>query len=223
MKNLSIDGLTPEQIAELQANIENFKKQNEPTNFYKSVCWVEFTGIEEVMPRTEFCFLFKSCSIAGQIHLELVSEAEEFRKLKEWGYSKSQAEKYIKGRKESFEMYKEQIIEQNPSSIIDQSITFVSDPCPVCGNPPNEVDLWGNHETGSSCIKRFTEYEFYDGLGMPGCVTSRSGRYRYPDLCFEHVEISEEEYNNSHTWLTPTVKRKVVTQINWREDDEDED
>ena len=214
MENLSIDGLTPEQIAELQASIENFKKQNEPTKFYKSVCWVEFTGIEEVMPRTKFCFLFKSCSIAGQIHLELVSEAEEFT---------SEAEKYIKGRKESFEMYKEQIIKQNPSSIIDQSITFVSDPCPVCGNPPNEVDLWGNHETGSSCIKRFTEYEFYYGLGMPGCVTSSSGRYRYPGLCFEHVEISEEEYNNSHTWLTPTVERKVVTEINWGEDDEDED
>ena len=214
MENLSIDGLTPEQIAELQASIENFKKQNEPPKFYKSVCWVEFTGIEEVMPRTKFCFLFKSCSIAGQIHLELVSEAEEFT---------SEAEKYIKGRKESFEMYKEQIIKQNPSSIIDQSITFVSDPCPVCGNPPNEVDLWGNHETGSSCIKRFTEYEFYYGLGMPGCVTSSSGRYRYPGLCFEHVEISEEEYNNSHTWLTPTVERKVVTEINWGEDDEDED
>ncbi len=30
MKNLSVEGLTPEQIAELQANIENFKKQNEP-------------------------------------------------------------------------------------------------------------------------------------------------------------------------------------------------
>ena len=214
MENLSIDGLTPEQIAELQASIENFKKQNEPPKFYKSVCWVEFTGIEEVMPRTKFCFLFKSCSIAGQIHLELVSEAEEFT---------SEAEKYIKGRKESFEMYKEQIIKQNPSSIIDQSITFVSDPCPVCGNPPNEVDLWGNHETGSSCIKRFTEYEFYYGLGMPGCVTSSSGRYRYPGLCFEHVEISEEEYNNSHTWLTPTVERKVVTEINWGEDAEDED
>ena len=214
MENLSIDGLTPEQIAELQASIENFKRQNEPPKFYKSVCWVEFTGIEEVMPRTKFCFLFKSCSIAGQIHLELVSEAEEFT---------SEAEKYIKGRKESFEMYKEQIIKQNPSSIIDQSITFVSDPCPVCGNPPNEVDLWGNHETGSSCIKRFTEYEFYYGLGMPGCVTSSSGRYRYPGLCFEHVEISEEEYNNSHTWLTPTVERKVVTEINWGEDDEDED
>ena len=36
MKYVSIDGLTPEQIAELQASIENFKKQNEGTDFYKS-------------------------------------------------------------------------------------------------------------------------------------------------------------------------------------------
>ncbi len=152
MKNLSIDGLTPEQIAELQASIENFKKQNKPTKFYKSVCWVEFHSIYGDDVETEFCFLYKSCTIAGQIYLELVSPNGQ----------------------EVFEIYKQAIIRRNPSSIVEAIYEFNSD----------------------------EEGIVYSELGST-------------DLCLEDVEISEEEYNNSHTWLTPTVEVEVVTKINW--------
>jgi hypothetical protein len=170
MENLSIEGLTPEQIAELQASIENFKRQNEPTKFYKSVCWAEYFYDDEKL--TEFYFLFKSCSIAGQVHLELVSPK-------------------LKG---GFEMYKEQIINQNPSSI--------------------ETSLFGPNpdDYGDEACEEWEE-EFYEACGHLGCTLDSYHQYEFPNLCFEHVEISEEEYNNSHTWLTPTFE--VVTKINW--------
>lgn len=176
MENLSIDGLTPEQIAELQSIVENFKRQNEPTKFYKSVCWVEYLYEDEV--ETEFYFLFKSCSIAGQIHLELVSSELEG----------------------GFEMYKEQIIKQNPSSIETSSLF----------NPPH-----GDHEDYAAYEEEFEEWEeeFYEACDHLGCTLDSYHQYVFPNLYFKHVEISEEEYNNSHTWLTPTFE--VVTKINW--------
>jgi len=175
MENLSTEGLTPEQIAELQASIENFKKQNEPTKFYKSVCWVEYFYDDEAL--TGFYFLFKSCSIAGQIHLELVSPK-------------------LKG---GFEMYKEQIIKQNPSSIETSFFGFNSDD-------------YEDEDEYEAAYEKWKE-EFYEACGHLGCTLDSYHQYIFPNLCFEHVEISEEEYNNSHTWLTPKVE--VVTKINW--------